>query len=76
MSKNDKGIIEKKGFDCLNCHNCELNKVGNYICHWKKCNMGKAPFYNDTTANKPKKFYKLGFCTCYFKPKTVQKTLL
>lgn len=32
--------------NCFNCKYCErIPRTGNYTCLFKKCNMGKIPYY-------------------------------
>lgn len=51
---------------CYNCKYC-IKKRNNYHCEWKKCNMGKEPFYNTNKKFKRRKIKNLGFVVCSFK---------
>jgi hypothetical protein len=53
--------------NCFHCKNLTINKRKNYRCEFKKCNMGKKPYFPVKIPEDAKYWY--GFEVCRFEPK-------
>lgn len=52
--------------NCYNCKNCFKNKRAIYVCKFKKCNMGKRPYFPKRIPYDAK--YNYGVRVCSFEP--------
>ena len=48
--------------NCYNCMNLTINKQKNCICEFKKCNMGKKPYYPEKIPEGAKYWFKFEVC--------------
>ena len=71
MSNERKSTVSSTCYDCKYC----IKKGKNFTCKWKKCNMGKFPFYELPDKFQKRTIINLEFVVCSFEERVIQKKL-